>query len=162
MNRRKFLRITASVGIVAAGAGCDMSSEEPLISTDEGDVTDDLPNNDDSILDDGEGDEPIDYVTMFDTYAIALYFDGTQGPTTGEISVDLILQDEDVDLPFWHGHGGLLHGFTLSREHIAQLKQGLRVEIQTSEVDSHSHTLFIDPVDVRYRVPGATPVQVPV
>jgi hypothetical protein len=101
-------------------------------------------------------------VTMYDMRAIALYYDGTQGPDTGVISVDYVLAAEQVDLDFWHGHGGQLHAFSVLPEHFEQLKAGERVYIETTEVQSHAHMLFIDPVDPDYRVPGAEPVDVPI
>ena len=58
-------------------------------------------------------DEP-ETVVMYDTHAIALYFDGTMGPKTGIIYVDYILDNVPVTLLFWHGHGGKRHEFTLT------------------------------------------------
>jgi hypothetical protein len=101
------------------------------------------------------------FVTMHDTYAQALYLDGTLGPLTGIIYVDYVLRNEPIELDFWHGHGNLLHKFTLLPEHFDRLKQGERVTITTTEVDSHEHELFIDPLDPTYEVPGSQPVQVP-
>jgi len=102
-----------------------------------------------------------DYVTMYDTYAQALYFDGGLGPKTGIIRVDYILEDIERDFDFWHGHGGKLHRYTLTRDDIGKLKKLERVYLTTSEVDRHAHRLFIDPTDARWRVPGAQPVRVP-
>ncbi|MCB0311041.1 MAG: hypothetical protein KDD42_07390, partial [Bdellovibrionales bacterium] len=66
-----------------------------------------------------------------------------------------------VEMEFWHGHGGQNHRFVLLPEHFAELKQLKRVYVQTDEVAGHSHKLFIDPTDVRYRVAGALPIEVP-
>lgn len=102
-----------------------------------------------------------DFVVMYDTNAQALYLDGSLGPLTGVIYVDYVLRGEVVELDFWHGHGNQVHRFTLLPEHFEGLKRGERVTIETTEVESHRHTLFIDPTDPFYRVDGAAPVQVP-
>ena len=101
-------------------------------------------------------------VTMYDTNAMALYFDGGLGPKTGIIKVDYILANKDVDLQFWHGHGGVYHRFTVTPAHFADLKKMKKIYIETTEVESHTHKLFIDPIDPQWRVAGAQPVQVPV
>ena len=108
-----------------------------------------------------DGVEGVDFVTLYDTYAMALYFDGTMGPKTGVIKVDYILNNEDLDFEFWHGHGGKQHHFVLTKQNIADIKSLKRTSITTTEVDRHSHKLFIDPRDPKYRVPGAKPVRVP-
>jgi hypothetical protein len=100
------------------------------------------------------------FVTMHDTHAQALYFDGTYGPLTGVITVDQVLADQELDLEFWHGHNGISHHFLVTRAHFAALKRGERVSIETTEVDSHQHLLFIDPEDESYRASGAPDVQV--
>ena len=101
------------------------------------------------------------FVTMYDTYAQALYFDGTYGPLTGVIYVDYVVTGTAVEIEFWHGHGGVSHRYTVGPEDFQRLKRGERVTLETTEVDGHTHTLFIDPMDPSYRVPGAAPVQVP-
>ena len=106
-------------------------------------------------------DDDDDFVTLYDTHAQALYMDGTMGPTTGIIRVDYILANLPVELKFWHGHGGRDHFFTLTPEHYAQLKSLERTYLVTTEVDGHTHRLFIDPVNPRWRVQGALPVRVP-
>lgn len=98
---------------------------------------------------------------MHDTYAQALYFDGTYGPLTGTITVAQVLANVEVDMEFWHGHGGVSHHFLIGPEHFASLKRGERVTLETTEVDSHRHLLFVDPVDPNYRVPGAPDIDVP-
>ena len=103
-----------------------------------------------------------DVVVMYDTYAQSLYFDGSHGPTTGVIRVDYVLAGAAVELEFWHGHGGVSHRFTVTPAHFESLKRGERVTIETTAVDAHTHQLFVDPVDPRYRVPGARGVSVPV
>lgn len=107
----------------------------------------------------GEDDE--NFVTMYDTYAMALYMDGGLGPKTGVVKVDYIIANQEVPMQFWHGHGGKQHQYTLKPEHFAELKLGKRVLIETTPVDGHTHKLFIDPRDTRYRVPGAQPIKVP-
>ncbi|MCA9607612.1 MAG: hypothetical protein KC619_18520 [Myxococcales bacterium] len=94
-------------------------------------------------------------VTLHDTNAQALYFDGTYGPTTGVITVDMIAAGEAVELEFWHGHGGVSHRYAVSAADLAALARGERVTLTTSEVEGHSHMLFVDPVDERWRVSGA-------
>ena len=99
-------------------------------------------------------------ITLYDTNAMALYFDGGLGPKTGIIRVDAIVASLPLKLKFWHGHGGKDHEFTVLPEHFATLKKLKRATVTTSMVDGHSHKLFIDPVDARYRVSGAKPVVV--
>jgi hypothetical protein len=101
-------------------------------------------------------------VILYDTNAMALYFDGGLGPKTGVIKVQYIIDGKNVTLDFWHGHGGKQHQFTLTPEHYADLKQLKKVTLQTTVVDGHRHKLFIDPNSTRYRVPGAVPVKVTV
>ncbi|MBX3154804.1 MAG: hypothetical protein KF773_02305 [Deltaproteobacteria bacterium] len=100
-------------------------------------------------------------VTMHDTYAQALYLDGSYGPLTGTITTQMVSAGAAVTLAFWHGHGGVDHRFTLEPAHLARLRAGEKVTLGTTTVDGHAHTLFIDPRDERYRVPGAPDVAVP-
>ncbi|MBX3276223.1 MAG: hypothetical protein KF729_38580, partial [Sandaracinaceae bacterium] len=93
--------------------------------------------------------------TLHDTHAQALYFDGSHGPTTGVITVDMMVAGASVDLVFWHGHGGVSHRFTVSADDLAALTRGERVTLRTSIVEGHDHLLFIDPVNERWRVAGA-------
>lgn len=101
-------------------------------------------------------------VQMHDTYAQALYFDGTHGPLTGVIEVAFVVAGDPVEIEFWHGHGGQNHRYRLGPEEFEALKRGERVTIETTEVDGHSHLLFVDPRDEDYRVPGAPSVDVAV
>ena len=94
-------------------------------------------------------------VTLHDTHAQALYFDGTYGPTTGIIRVADMVSGVARTMEFWHGHGGLQHAFTIEPADFEALLRGERVTLITTEVDSHQHMLFIDPVDPRWRVDGA-------
>lgn len=96
-------------------------------------------------------------VTLYDTHAVALYFDDTIGPLTGVVTVDMVVAGEAVDFVFWHGHGGVDHRFVLEPAHCAALRRRERVMIQTTTVDGHAHLLFIDPQDPAYRVAGAEP-----
>ena len=105
---------------------------------------------------------PTVYVTMYDTYAMALYFDGGLGPKTGTIKVDDVIAGTALTFDFWHGHNNVLHKFTVTPADWANLKKSKKVMIQTTEVDNHSHALFIDPNSPMWRVPGAPPRQVPV
>ena len=100
-------------------------------------------------------------VTMHDTYAQALYLDGSKGPLTGTVRVTQVIASAAVTMDFWHGHSGVLHRFTLEPMHFAALKQGQRVTLGTTTVEGHAHTLFVDPTDEQYRVPGAPDVEVP-
>ena len=102
-----------------------------------------------------------DFVTMYDCNAMALYMDGTMGPKTGVIKVEHVIAGVPLEMVFWHGHGGKSHLFTVKPEHFAELKQFKKVTIESTVVDSHTHKLFIDFSDPRWRVPGALPVKVP-
>jgi hypothetical protein len=108
------------------------------------------------------GSEAGAYVILHDTYAQALYLDGTYGPKTGIIRAADIAAGVEKVYDFWHGHGGRLHRFTLGAAHFAALKQKKRVTLATTIVDGHQHTLFVDPNDARWRVPGSPGVVVPV
>lgn len=99
-------------------------------------------------------------VLMHDTNAQALYLDGSLGPLTGNIKVSYVVAGATLTLEFWHGHGGTPHRFTLDPSHFAKLKAGEKITLGTTTVDGHAHTLFIDPVDEKYRVPGAPDVPV--
>lgn len=102
-----------------------------------------------------------DRALLYDTYAISLYFDGSQGPKTGIIAVSYVLANEPVTLDFWHGHGGVLHRYTVGPEHFSQMKKLKKTTLETTIVESHSHKLFIDTSDARFRVPGAVGIAVP-
>ena len=99
-------------------------------------------------------------VLMHDTNAQALYLDGSLGPLTGNIKVAYVIANAAISLEFWHGHGGTPHRFTLEPAHFAKLKAGEKITVATTTVDGHAHTLFIDPTDPAYRVPGAPDVPV--
>ncbi len=102
-----------------------------------------------------------DSTKMHDTNAQALYLDGSKGPLTGVVTVAAVIAGTTVTLDFWHGHNGVPHRFTLEPAHFAALKRGERITLGTTTVDSHSHTLFVDPRDEAYRVSGAPDVDVP-
>jgi len=158
MQRREVLSILGlgtGVGVVALLIGCDAGAgpvetgHEPDAATPPSDAPAKPPDacNAQTVL-------------MHDTYAQALYLDGSLGPLTGIIYVAYVMAGSATTLDFWHGHGGVLHRFTVEPAHFADLKQGKRVTLGTTIVDGHAHTLFIDPIDESYRVPGAadTPV----
>lgn len=146
MDRREFLKIIAQAGFVGGTfglIGCGKQESQTLgtfalKSADRG------------------------FVTLYDTNAMALYFDGSLGPETGVIKVDYVKAGQTITFDFWHGHNGILHRYTVTSDHFAQLKKLQRVQIETTEVADHTHLLFIDPTDARYRVPGAKPVTVEV
>ena len=113
-------------------------------------------------------------VKMHDTYAQALYLDGSNGPLTGQEKnsgvraqastheeVAYVVAGTVITLDFWHGHNGQLHRYTLEPAHFAALERGERVTLVTTIVEDHQHMLFIDPIDETYRVPGAPDVDVP-
>lgn len=106
---------------------------------------------------DGGDDE---FVTLYDTYAVATYFDGGIGPTTGTITVAMVDANLDVDLEFWHGHSGKTHQYRITARDFQSLRDLKKVWIETTSVDGHAHKLFIDPTDPNWRVPGAQPVRV--
>ena len=170
MERRDFLKMMAG-GAAVSAVGCKIGEDAPPDDEPGGadagaaggsDAAPGTPDGGgDPAVDAGDGCLDAGYVVMYDTYAQALYMDGTLGPLTGTITVDYILANQEVDLDFWHGHGGQLHRFTIDPTHFAMLKQGERVYIMTTNVDGHNHMLFIDPTDPEYRVPGSDPVQVP-
>lgn len=162
IERRSFLRISA-IGTAGLLIGCGDDGGDPGPDAQSG--ADGSSSSDGAVADAPSGADAAavcdDTVIMYDMNAQALYFDGTYGPLTGVILVDYIVAGASVTLDFWHGHGGNIHRFTLEPEHYQQLKDGLKVTIETSVVDDHTHLLFIDPNDPSYRVDGAQPVEVP-
>jgi hypothetical protein len=154
MQRREFIWILGG-GIIACSVGCHDANK---------------PDRDQPAVDAAGPAIPADTGTdactqavlrMHDTYAQALYLDGTLGPLTGVIAVDYVVAGAYITLDFWHGHNGQLHRFTLEPAHFSALRAGERITIGTTTVDGHAHTLFIDPLDESYRVPGAPDVDVP-
>ena len=99
-----------------------------------------------------EGSQDPPEQTYPDVEAQALYGDGTYGPRTGMIRGEEIAAGVPVTKEFWHGHGGEQHSFTITAEDFAKLQQGEKVTLTTDVVAGHSHKLFIDPIDPRYRV----------
>lgn len=148
----KGTQVPASAGADAAGGGPNGN-----------DVSD---GGADASIADAQADAPeagpTQYVTLYDTYAVALYFDGSLGPTTGIISVADVAAGVNKDYDFWHGHSGMLHRYALSAADFAKLKKKQKVETMTSVVENHQHKLFVDPTDPKWRVPGSKPVQVSV
>lgn len=156
MRRREFLLVLGSIGI----ASCDapVAKSPPVGDEDDTEPSDAAPLPVDS---NGGVDSCAQaVVAMHDTYAQALYLDGTYGPLTGVVEVAYVMAGAAITLEFWHGHGGVQHRFTITPEHFEALKRGERVTITTTTVDGHEHTLFIDPLDEDYRVPGAPDVDV--
>jgi hypothetical protein len=163
IERRQF------IGLVVGGiAGCSASGSKrdaPDASVSSDGASDAGTDAAQPDLVDAQASDPcegVETVELYDCNAQALYLDETLGPLTGVILVDYIVAGEEMTLDFWHGHGGQLHAFTLGTEQYAQLRRGERTFVTTTEVDSHQHTLFIDPVDPNYRVVGAVPVVVTV
>lgn len=166
MRRRRFLKLV--VGSAAAGAiGCagnvgDGSDSEPGADASAG-AADGAPNH---AGDGGAASDaaavPCDAQTVlvYDTYAQALYLDGSLGPLTGVITGVAMRDGVTLEKQFWHGHGGVQHRFTVTPADFAALRRGERVYLQTTEVEDHMHTLFIDPGDPDYRVPDTEPVPV--
>ena len=149
MERRVFLKRAVQGGLTLAGFGLVGCGKE-------GESEADLSRSAHGLF------LPMSEVILYDTYAQALYFDGGMGPKTGIVKVEYILKNEPVTIDFWHGHSGKIHKYTVTPEHFAELKKLKRVTLETTSVDSHKHKLFIDPVDPRWRVPGAQPIPVPV
>lgn len=100
------------------------------------------------------------YVTLYDMHAIAVYFDGGFGPETGTVTVAMIDANVPVNFVFWHGHDGVNHQFDLMPDHFQSIRDLKKTWVETTTVDGHSHKLFIDPSDPRWRVPGAEPVRI--
>ncbi len=166
-NRRQFLRLTVGAG---AGAGLIACTAEPPGGPGDPDPEADAASAGGPDASSAGGDaSPVSpdaaacttTVILYDVYAMALYFDGGLGPRTGTIRVSDVAAAVTLPKDFWHGHGGQLHRFTVLPEHFTKLKRRERVMIQTTEVDGHSHMLFIDPVDPQWRVEGAQPQSIP-
>lgn len=144
MNRREFLKILGT-GAVIGTFGIIGCGEEKTTENASGLVALSAPGR----------------VTLYDTNAMALYFDGDLGPKTGIIKVDYVIKNEPVTLEFWHGHGGVNHKFTVTPDHFREMKKLKRIYLETSSVAGHTHRLFIDTKDPKWRVTGASPVEVP-
>ena len=161
MQRRDFIWIFGS-GIVACTLGCEQHVEEPSADADPGGGTGG-GNGDNAATGDAGVDACVQHtVKLHDTYAQALYLDGTNGPLTGTVTTAQVIAGAIVTMDFWHGHGGIQHRFTLEAQHFADLVHGKRITVGTTTVDGHAHTLLIDPKDEGYRVPGAPDVDVPI
>jgi hypothetical protein len=158
MDRRRFLWVLGGTW-VAAELGCK-DEAQPMPGEPDAASTTMPPMTDAATTTSPDACTPAT-VKMHDTYAQALYLDGTYGPLTGTITVQYVLAGAAITLDFWHGHGGIQHRYTLEPQHFAQLKAGQRVTLPTTIVEDHMHTLFIDPLDEHYRVPGAPNVDVP-
>jgi hypothetical protein len=100
------------------------------------------------------------FVTLYDTYAVATYYDVGIGPTTGTVTVAMVDANAESNLEFWHGHGGKSHHYTITPAHFQSIRDLKKTWIETTTVDGHAHKLFIDPVDPDWRVPGAKPVRI--
>jgi len=164
MRRRRFIKlVVGTAALTAAGCatklgdggepdpGADASSSSPDASS----ASDGAP----APVDASTGCDA-QTVLVYDTYAQALYLDGTYGPLTGVITGESVRDGVELELEFWHGHGGMNHRFTVTPAHFAALARGEKITIETTEVEDHMHTLFVDPADLEYRVPDSEPVQV--
>ncbi|HTL34099.1 MAG TPA: hypothetical protein VL326_13310 [Kofleriaceae bacterium] len=161
MRRRDFIWVCGG-GLLACSFGCSHSDAAPGV--DAPPPSPDGPDGNDP--EEPVGDAGVDAcvqktVKMHDTYAQALYYDGTNGPLTGVVTTAQVIVGVVLTMDFWHGHNGVNHRFTLGPQDFADLKVGKRITVGTTTVDGHSHTLFIDPKDEGYRVPGAPDVDVP-
>lgn len=166
MRRRDFIWVSGG-GLLACTFGCaPHETSEPAVDADVtggGDETTGGGDGDTAATGDASVDGCVQQtVKMHDTYAQALYLDGTHGPLTGIITTEQVIVGVVLTMDFWHGHNGVQHRFTLGPQEFADLKQGKRITVGTTTVDGHAHTLFVDPKDEGYRVPGAPDVDVPV
>jgi len=157
MQRRDFMWWFGG-GVVVCTLGCDSDGISPAADAASGaGATADGA----SVTADAATDACAEkFVKMHDTYAQALYLDGTLGPLTGTIQVAQVVAGVFVTLDFWHGHGGVPHRFTMGPTEFAALKAGQRITVGTTTVEGHAHTLFVDPKDESYRVPNAPDVEV--
>jgi len=157
MQRRQFLWLAGGAAVGFAAGGCPPAAAPPGGADAAPDPESELP------VDANGGVDACTQavVTLHDTYAQALYLDGTLGPLTGVIEVAYVIAGASITLDFWHGHDGVQHRFTLEPSHFDQLKAGERVTLGTTTVEGHAHTLFVDPTDENYRVPDAPDVDVP-
>jgi hypothetical protein len=157
MRRREFVWVFGSLAVTGT-IGCSADAKAPATDAQAQPGVDaaqaDAPATADACVP--------DVVTMHDTYAQALYFDGSYGPLTGIVTVAHAVAGQTLTMDFWHGHGGLQHRFTLEPMHFAALRRGERVTLETTIVDGHAHMLFVDPTDEAYRVRGAPDVEVTV
>ncbi len=166
MRRRRFIKLI--VGSAAVGAlGCsskvgDGAGPGPGADAAGLDTADGSPGSADAGLAPVDASVGCDAQTVlvYDTYAQALYLDGTYGPLTGVIAAESVRDGVALQMDFWHGHGGQVHQFTVTPADFEALARGEKVYIETTEVEDHMHTLFIDPSDPQYRVPDTDPVSV--
>ena len=159
MRRRQFLWL-AGVGLV----GCKVVEDGEDVEVDGGPGTGTgTGTGTDAAADGGNGIDACEgeTVLLHDTHAQALYLDGSYGPLTGIVRVEQVVAGVAVTFDFWHGHGGVLHRFTLEPAHLAALKAHETIYVTTTTVDGHEHMLFVDPLDEAYRVDGAPDVEVP-
>jgi hypothetical protein len=156
MRRREFIWAFGT-GVVTCVIGCEAGDKGNVPIADAAASSDGDP----PIVDGGIDACVQKLVKMHDTYAQALYLDGSSGPLTGIVTVAHVIASSTITMDFWHGHGGQLHRFTLEPIHFDALKRGERVTVGTTTVEGHAHTLFVDPREERYRVEGAPDVDVP-
>lgn len=165
MRRRELIHWLAGGSVVTFAFGCKPGDVDPTgdDADDSGDpATPDAATPVEDEMHDAAWDACVGpSVKMHDTYAQALYYDGTKGPLTGTITVGHVLIGLAVTFDFWHGHGNQLHRYTLTPTDFDALKRGEKITLTTTTVDGHEHTLFIDPRDEAYRVPNAPDVNVP-
>jgi len=108
MERREFLWILGG-GVVAFEIGCQSRHGLPGTPADAPGATDTTDEPPDAAADGCQQAS----VKMHDTYAQALYLDGSLGPLTGTIEVAYVLAGTTITLDFWHGHNGIMHRYTL-------------------------------------------------
>ncbi len=99
---------------------------------------------------------------MFDLYAMAYFQDGSLGPRAAVIKMEYLIANKNVEVEFWHGHNGVMHKFVLGPAEFAKIKSGEKFELETTEVDGHTHKLFIDSSDLKWRVENAVAKKVPI
>lgn len=104
-----------------------------------------------------ESEQPTQEINQKEGYQSFAFYEGIKedgkrsltrndGTTHGMpcISKAVIQKGEEIKYDFWHGHNRELHRFTLTVEHLEQLRSGKSIEVFTAVVDRHKHAVKVD------------------
>src|SRR6476620_1160134 len=118
MRRREVIHWLAGGSVVTFVFGCHPSEIEPTGDDDDGQSSASPDAATATVAPDAAIDACVaPTAKMHETYAHALYSDGTKGPLTGTITVGTGIAGVTVTFDFWHGHGNVLHRYTLMPTH---------------------------------------------
>lgn len=106
-------------------------------------------------------DEPADFTSLyaFTVYDIQMLgYSNLSGGLLGKngvLKATVIRDGKDITLPYIQDGDG--HKFTLSAADLDQLKKGIKVSVNTTEANGHTHKVVLDP---KNRAPNAQSVEI--